>query len=1009
MATVPISELELLEEGAVSQADELVIVDISASATKKVTTVALVSDAMKQLPPGSIPGNIFSPTDGENSIGENELKDGSVTEFKLADGSSGKYLTSLDGTGSEGSYVGQLGNFNAASYMWSGVRWTPMGEAIALGGVANDFLTTAITSFGGQTEVEARFTINRNYAGRYLSYDANGNIVATVVAADDLQKGSDIEYGVVRIPDGKGLKVLNGDISIDNEIEPKNMGGLFSISYDQNGLVTGSRAYAEGDLPYASTTVAGVMKVGTGLRTSGNGTVSVQTSELELETPVATEITPGIVMPLADKGLEVDSVGGLSVVPYYLDPNFSTATKVTFDSNGLVLTGSFLEASDLPPLDFEQIQTGVLGGDRINDGTLPRRALADFCVSFIQEGEPPLNTAFSIGTYWYKESTKVLRIYTGTRWSQVGASSGGNSTATLEWAGFIDATTGLVTQVTSFGQNNGGFVIGQGLPPATDELTGYYCIVTVPGAGIPETPDSTYTENDWVICLGAEEGWSYFNQDAGAGGGASNLSDLLDTEIDLVGEGHVLTFDGDAGKWTNSLFISGAQYGTKIQHKYSTDLDLDPEIGSIELGEFYLNINDASPTLYLRCSNPITGEESLKTWTSDEALLRVQAVLFTEPMYNATDIDLDPGAIPTVAIREASDTEAGSMSAADKIKLDAIDLSAVDGVQVLTGAAPILVTDTDPINNPGNNFEVSCNVVTNTTNGLMLATDKIVLDTLRDRVQTQSDFNVSDTQSAAYIKNKPLTVTQASEGYMSAADKIKLDNIQDNANDGIIEAPVDGQSYVRRNEAWSVLAQAQPGAQVVVNSFPPGGAAQGDLWLDSNTGELHVYYNDGDSSQWINTSTAGGGLYTEGIARPPQIGGNPPVNARAGDFWLDSRSGTLYIYYPDGDSEQWIACSSGNTGGGTSVNGNTPIGAAPPINPIYGDTWIDPDTLALYVYFNDGGSDQWAQVTTVSAAGGPAFTQDPPSDPKTGALWIRPSTLKQYVYTGSAWASVVCC
>lgn len=1009
MATVPISELEPLQEGAVSQADELVIVDISASATKKVTAAALVSDAMKQLEPGSIPGNIFQPTDGANSVGTNELKDGAVTEAKLADGSSGKYLTSLEGTGTEGAYVGQIGNFNAASYMWNGIRWTAMGEAATFTGNANEFLTTQVSAFAGEVEVEAVFTPNRDWAGRYLSYDGDGNVIASVISTDGISKATNLEFGVVRVPDGNGLKIEGGDIKIDNEITPKTLGGITSIAYDQNGLITDSRPYAEGDLPYASSTVSGVMKVGAGLRSSGDGTVSVVSSEIDLEIPIATSLTPGIVQPLTDRGLEVDAAGGLTVTPNFLDPNFTEATKVTFDSNGLVMSGTFLEAGDLPPLDYDQIVSGVVPGERLADGSVQRRALADFAVTFVQEGEPPIDTAFSRGTFWYKESTKILRVYTGTRWAQVGSSGGaGTGTATLVWAGLIDASTGLVTQTTSLGQNNGGLVVGTNLPIATDELTGYYAIVTVAGSAIPETPDDTYNENDWVICLGAEEGWARFPQSAGSG--TANLSDLLDTSIDLPGTGHVLTFNGDTGKWQNSIYVSGQQAGTIIQHKYSEEASTDPLITDLAPGELYFNIHSSSPTLYLRTYDPEEGTERLVEWSSDDTLLRVDGVSFIEPMYNATDPELDPGRLPTIAIREASFENAGTMSAADKVKLDAIDLDAVDGVQVLTGAAPITVTDTDPINNPGRNFEVGCNVVTNTTNGLMLATDKIVLDTLRDRVQTQSDFQVSDTSSAAYIKNKPQAVTQSVDGYMTAADKLKLDNIQANANAGITDAPADGQSYIRRNEGWFVLNQQAAGAQVVVNSFPPGGASQGDLWLDSNTGELHVYYWDGDSGQWVNTSTAGGGIYTEGIARPPQIGGNPPVNARPGDFWLDSRSGILYIYYADGDSEQWVACSSGNSGGGTSVNGNTPIGANPPQNPVYGDTWIDPDTLALYVYFNDGGSDQWAQVTTITSGGsGPAFTQDPPSDPREGDLWIRPSTLKQYVYTGSAWASVVCC
>jgi hypothetical protein len=56
------------------------------------------------------------------------------------------------------------------------------------------------------------------------------------------------------------------------------------------------------------------------------------------------------------------------------------------------------------------------------------------------------------------------------------------------------------------------------------------------------------------------------------------------------------------------------------------------------------------------------------------------------------------------------------------------------------------------------------------------------------------------------------------------------------------------------------------GASVTVSATAPGSPTAGDLWWNSNLGSLYVYYNDGDSSQWvvasptlpaINTTTVG--------------------------------------------------------------------------------------------------------------------------------------------------------
>ena len=108
-------------------------------------------------------------------------------------------------------------------------------------------------------------------------------------------------------------------------------------------------------------------------------------------------------------------------------------------------------------------------------------------------------------------------------------------------------------------------------------------------------------------------------------------------------------------------------------------------------------------------------------------------------------------------------------------------------------------------------------VATETTDGLMSAEDKIKLDGIEEgaEVNVQSDWNITDTSSDAYIKNKPAALpanggnastvnghtvetnvpanavftdttyekaTQNKSGLMSASDKLKLDDIDENAN-----------------------------------------------------------------------------------------------------------------------------------------------------------------------------------------------------------------------------------
>jgi hypothetical protein len=44
------------------------------------------------------------------------------------------------------------------------------------------------------------------------------------------------------------------------------------------------------------------------------------------------------------------------------------------------------------------------------------------------------------------------------------------------------------------------------------------------------------------------------------------------------------------------------------------------------------------------------------------------------------------------------------------------------------------------------------------------------------------------------------------------------------------------------------------GASVTVSESAPGSPSNGDLWWDSDVGELYIYYTDGNSNQWVETS-----------------------------------------------------------------------------------------------------------------------------------------------------------
>lgn len=70
----------------------------------------------------------------------------------------------------------------------------------------------------------------------------------------------------------------------------------------------------------------------------------------------------------------------------------------------------------------------------------------------------------------------------------------------------------------------------------------------------------------------------------------------------------------------------------------------------------------------------------------------------------------------------------------------------------------------------------------------------------------------------------------------------------DMTNQGIGEAPNDGQQYARQSLNWAAVT-IPPG--LTMSDAPPASPQPGQLWYETDTGALYAWYADGTSSQWI--------------------------------------------------------------------------------------------------------------------------------------------------------------
>ena len=506
MPDLEISRLPQLAGADLQGTDPIAIADLSASETKKLTVTDLLSNGIQFIGDSSIPGDSIISIDGSkiepNSITSLELAPDSVTDVELAD------------------------------------------LAVDTGAIQDLAVTNSKLASG--------------------------------IDGSKLDAGSVPATGLGAVTD-RGLDQSTGKIGIGNNVTPGSQGG---ITWNEQGLITGASAVNPGDLPIATTTELGVVSVPAagGLSVTAQGAISITNSVaaatvrgIEYDehgsivsidptiptsaVPIATQGTiGGVQVPGPDLAIAAD--GSITISDQAVTPG--TYPKVTVNQKGIVTSGTVLTGADIPDIDASKVTSGQFPSARIGDKSIVRAKLANYSISFIQEATPDADASVHIGCLWFQESTAGLHMWNGNSWMPV--SLGRLSQENLRYCGIIDASTGIITGVTTFG-TQAGYSVGDNLAAATDPLTGTYFVVDVPGSGIPQAPGLTFDNGDWVLCNGAAAGYVRIDtlSSGGGGGGATRLNDLLDVTVTTPIEGQLLAY-GSGGQWVNVSAIDGGVF-----------------------------------------------------------------------------------------------------------------------------------------------------------------------------------------------------------------------------------------------------------------------------------------------------------------------------------------------------------------------------------------------------------------------------------------------------------------
>jgi hypothetical protein len=94
-----------------------------------------------------------------------------------------------------------------------------------------------------------------------------------------------------------------------------------------------------------------------------------------------------------------------------------------------------------------------------------------------------------------------------------------------------------------------------------------------------------------------------------------------------------------------------------------------------------------------------------------------------------------------------------------------------------------------------------------------------------------------------------------------------------------------------------------------------GGAAKEPTAAQLEYGELAVNFSNTDPAIFLKDSNNNiirisgvGNIADDGLTNVPD-GTNPPANPEAGNLWYNSDQGRLYIYFQDADTSQWVDAS----------------------------------------------------------------------------------------------------
>jgi len=508
------------------------------------------------IPAAKITGNsITSAQIGANAVGASELADDAVDTAAVVDAAitGSKIATDTIGSGNiAANAVGasELADnaVDTAAIVANAVTTAKIGDdQVTAAKLANNLAGTILaTGAIGSTQIATNAVTSSELADNAVDTAAIAASAVTDAKVASGISGTKLTDGTVTAAKlntsniNRSLNVASGSLGISNAVTAATRSG---ITYNAQGLITGTIALAASDLPLATTSAVGGVSVGAGLTVSGAGALSITNSVTGAtvsgitfnnqgaitaatglvagDLPTATTSAKGAVQITSGGGLSVDSSGNLTTSTSGISAG--TYTKLTVNTKGVATAGTVLAASDIPSLDAAKITTGSIAAARIGADTIDGSKLSNTSTaifqSIAQSGYP---TAQFSGQILFDTVSEDAFIWDGNAWQAITTLTKGS----LVFGGTYNASTSKMASTTTAGIA-AGLAVGSNLPSPSSTTDGVYVVVDVAGTPSAPAPVVSLSPPDYILGVTNSGGSSWNEIDLSqtvAGQVASNIT-----------------------------------------------------------------------------------------------------------------------------------------------------------------------------------------------------------------------------------------------------------------------------------------------------------------------------------------------------------------------------------------------------------------------------------------------------------------------------------------------------